>query len=226
MGSKLTVYCLKYAESALSESQVFLGGREDKAIPISFAIYLIKTKGKNILLDAGCTTMPGFEMQNFQSPAEVLAQMGISADEITDIVITHAHHDHIQAVACFPNAVIHIAKAEYEDGSRYIPENRRVITYEDAFCVADGVEILPAGGHNPGSLIGKIQADGIIHIFAGDECYTNANIEKRICTGSLCDIHKARTFVEKYSNPKYRVHTCHDISLKTERIIGYESNTD
>jgi len=30
---------------------------------------------------------------------------------------------------------------------------------------------------------------------------------------------KAKAFIEKYSDPQYCVHTCHSISLKTERIL-------
>ena len=58
-----------------------------------------------------------------------------------------------------------------------------------------------------------------IHILAGDECYTNVNIDKKICTGTFYNKEKSLESIEKYSNKKYRVHTCHDISLKTERII-------
>ena len=56
-------------------------------------------------------------------------------------------------------------------------------------------------------------------MLAGDECYTNDCIDRKIPTGTYCNLDKSREFVEKYSNKKYRVHTCHDISLKTEKIL-------
>ena len=56
---------ITYANSTLPESYVFDGGREDKQIPIIFSVFLLRINGRNILVDAGCDTMPGFEMQNF-----------------------------------------------------------------------------------------------------------------------------------------------------------------
>ncbi|MBO5020849.1 MAG: hypothetical protein J6D52_09320, partial [Clostridia bacterium] len=82
----VSLYCLKYAESVLSENMAFFDGAKEKMIPISFAIYLINTEDKNILVDAGCDTMPGFDMKKYYSPAFVLRQAGFSADEITDVI--------------------------------------------------------------------------------------------------------------------------------------------
>lgn len=95
---KLSVYCIKYAESVLSENMIFDGGCAEKYIPISFAIYLIKIGDRNIIVDAGCDTMPGFDMKNFCSPAFVLRQVGLCTNDITDVIITHSHHDHNEII--------------------------------------------------------------------------------------------------------------------------------
>ena len=217
--NNFSVYCLKYAESELPESMVFDGGNKNKILPISFVIYLIKSGDRNILVDAGCNTMPRFNMKKFYSPAFVLRQLDLNARDITDVIITHSHHDHIKAVKHFRNAMIHIAKSEYESGKNYIPENFKVSLFENESVINKQLKIIECGGHSKGSSIVEIITDKFIHILAGDECYTNENIEKRICTGSFYDKEKSICFVEKYSDKKYRVHTCHDISLKTERII-------
>ena len=219
LNNNLLVYCLKYAESVLSESMAFDGGSKDKQIPISFAVYLIRTKDKNILVDTGCNTMPGFEMKRYFSPIFVLRQMGFSSKDITDIIITHSHHDHIEAVKYFENAVIHISKSEYENAKKYIPNDFKVLIFEKEYDVTPQIKILECGGHAKGSSIVEIKTYDNIHILAGDECYTNENIKNKICTGSFFDKEKLMEFIEKYSNENYRVHTCHDISLKTERII-------
>lgn len=219
LNNNLLVYCLKYAESVLSESMAFDGGSKDKQIPISFAVYLIRTKDKNILVDTGCNTMPGFEMKRYFSPVFVLRQMGFSSKDITDIIITHSHHDHIEAVKYFENAVIHISKSEYENAKKYIPNDFKVLIFEKEYDVTPQIKILECGGHSKGSSIVEIKTDNIIHILVGDECYTDENIEKHLPTGTFIDKNKSVSFIEKYSNKKYRVHTCHDISLKTERII-------
>ncbi|MBO5211875.1 MAG: MBL fold metallo-hydrolase [Clostridia bacterium] len=215
----LSLYSLKYAESVLSESMTLYGGAKEIVTPISFAVYLIKTKDKNILVDAGCDTMPDFVMKGFYSPAFVLRQVGLSADEITDVIITHSHHDHIEALNHFKNALVHISEEEYLNGRKYIPDNMRVNIFKETSVIDNQIEVIKWGGHSVGSAIVEIKDNNITHILAGDECYINDCIVRRISTGAYYDLEKSRVFVEKYSDKKYRVHTCHDISLKTEKII-------
>ena len=215
----MKAYCLKYAQSTLPERMVFAGGDWEKRVPISFAIYCIQVGGRNILVDAGCDTMPGFEMEWISSPAAVLQAAGLTAAEITDVVLTHSHHDHIDGVKHFENAVIHITKTEYEKGKAYIPEGASVNAFETEYELAPGVRIVLWGGHATGSAIVELAVGEAIHVFAGDECYTNANITERIPTGACANPEKAMEFIQKYSQKPYIVHTCHDQTLKTERII-------
>ncbi len=217
--SKLLLYCLKYAESVLRESMFFYKGSAEKYYPISFAIYLIKIGQRNVLVDAGCETMPGFEMNWICSPTTVLEQIGLNNADITDVIITHAHHDHIEAVKHFPNASIYISKKEYQQGKKYIPEGFKVITFENKCFFAPNVKIVEWGGHSQGSAIVEIETKEITHIIAGDECYINDCIKNKIPTGSYYNLAKSREFVEKYNDSLYCVHTCHDAELKTERII-------
>lgn len=217
--NSLSVYSIKYAESTLPESMVFDGGNKEKFLPISFTFYLIKTEDKRILVDAGCNTMPGFNMKKHYSPAFVLRTVGLTADEITDVIITHAHHDHIEAIGYFKKAVIHISKEEYENARNHISDDMNVNVFNQEYIISPEIKIIEIGGHSKGSSIVELKAKDTTHIFAGDECYTNANIEDKICTGTPCNKDKSSDFIKKYSNKKYLVHTCHDISLKTERII-------
>jgi glyoxylase-like metal-dependent hydrolase (beta-lactamase superfamily II) len=216
---ELSLYCLKYGASVLSENMVFLGGSKEKVIPISFAIYFIQVGDRKILVDAGCDTMPGFEMKEFYSPAFVLRTMRLTADEITDVIITHAHHDHIEAIKHFRNAVVHITEEEYLNGKKYIPDNMPVNVFKDKYVIAPQITIIKWGGHSIGSSIVEIKMEDTIHILAGDECYTNGCIDRKIPTGCYYNLDKSRSFIKNYSNKKYRVHTCHDISLKTEKIL-------
>ena len=215
----VSLYCLKYAESVLPENMAFFDGSKEKVIPISFAIYLIKTEDKNILVDVGCDTMPGFNMKRFYSPAFILRQVGLSANEITDVIITHAHHDHIEALKHFKNAIIHITEEEYLNGKNYIPDDMTVNAFQEENIINTQIKVIKWGGHSVGSAIVEITNANEIHILAGDECYVNECITRKIPTGTYHDFEKSKVFVEKYSNNKDRVHTCHDISLKTERII-------
>lgn len=216
---KLAVYCLKYARSVLPERMVFADGSAEKTVPIAFAVYLICAGERKILVDAGCDTMPGFRMEEHISPAEALEQLGVRRKEITDVIITHAHHDHIQAVGHFEQATVHITQTEYQRGKPHIPQAMKVNLFEEELELLPGLRVIRWGGHAKGSAIVSLETGGQVHIFAGDECYTNQNLAENRCTGSFCNREKAEEFVARFRTGTYCVHTSHDNSLKTKRIL-------
>ena len=217
--NNISLYCLKYAETTLPESMIFNGGEKSKKLPITFSVYLIKLNDRNILVDAGCDTMPGFVMKEHYSPSFAVREADITADEITDVIITHSHHDHIEAIKHFKNAVVHITKSEYERGKRFIPDGFTVSAFENELELTPQIKIIEWGGHSYGSSVVEIKTDTVTHVLAGDECYTSWNIQNKIGTGASRDRSKSNEFVKKYSDEKYVVHTCHDKTLKTERIL-------
>lgn len=219
MHNALSLFCLKYAESLLPERMIFAGSDSNEKSPIAFAIYLIRIGNRNILVDAGCDTMPDFKMRKFYSPSFVIRWADVSVDEITDVIITHSHHDHIEGLKHFKNATVHISDSEYEKGKRYIPESLSVNLFEGEYEIDDGIKIVEVGGHSKGSCVVEIETDGKTVVLAGDECYSNSNIKEKIPTGSYSDKEKSVGFVEKYSDNRYIVLTSHDISLKTQKII-------
>ena len=97
---------VEYGKSVLPEKMIFINGDENKSREIVFKVYLIKTDEKLILIDAGCETMPGFVMRDFIGTVRALKNINITPDEITDVVITHSHHDHMECVKYFKNIVI------------------------------------------------------------------------------------------------------------------------
>ena len=201
---------VEYGKSVLPESMIFINGDENKFREIVFKVYLIKTSQKLILVDAGCETMPGFVMRDFIGTVQALKNIDIAPDEITDVLITHSHHDHIECVKYFKNAVIHIQSDEYENGKRYIPDDFNVNVFENEFSVCENVKIVKIGGHSKGSCIVEIKNDDKTYIISGDECYLRECLTEKIPTGSSFNQNASREFVEKYSDSKYTVLLCHE----------------
>lgn len=85
-------------------------------IDLGMNILLLKNKEKLILIDVGAGNV--FNSENGRL-VENLQYAGISVDEITDIVLTHAHPDHIGGLTdrkenlTFPNAKVYLAQEEY-----------------------------------------------------------------------------------------------------------------
>ena len=199
-----------YAKSVLPESWVFKNGSEEKLIPIIFRIYLLKTENRLILVDAGCETMPGFVMTNFIGPIKALDNLGISPEQITDLIITHAHHDHIQCVKYFKNAVIYIQKDEYEAGKGYFTEKLDIRTFDEEMPICDGIKAVKIGGHSIGSSIAEITDGNGTYIIAGDELYSRECIKRQVLPGAPYNPENSKKFLEKYCKGGYNVLLCHD----------------
>ena len=208
--SEIKITPVKYGESFLPESMVFQNGSKDKSIPIVFLVYLIKKEGRLILVDAGCVTMPGFEMSNFIGPVKGREKLGINPEDITDVIITHAHHDHIECVRCFNNATIYIQRDEYESGKSYFSENMDIRLFDDRADVCPGVKVIKIAGHSKGSCIVEITDGEDKYIVTGDECYLRECLERKIPTGSSYCLENSIKFIEKYSGNEYKVLLCHE----------------
>lgn len=210
MTKKLEIIPIEYGKSVLPESMVFKGGAEDKTYPIVFMIYLIKVQDRLILIDAGCETMPGFDMREFIGPIKALGKYGITPNDITDVVITHAHHDHIECVSKFKNAVIYIQRDEYESGKNYFDEGMNIKLFNDEMQICSTVKAVKIGGHSKGSCVVEITDNGEKYLIAGDECYLRQCIDKRMPTGTSYCYSKSCEFIEKYCGGEYTVLLCHD----------------
>lgn len=201
---------IDYGKSTLDECAVYEGGSRTDTIPILFSVFLIITEDKNILVDAGCETMPGFEMEDFVGTVAALKEKGYTPEDITDVIITHADHDHIECVKYFQNATIYIQKDEYESGASYIPEVMSVRTFAEEYEIEKGIKILKVGGHQKGSCIVECEIDDKIHVFCGDECYSYYNLIHKIPTASCYSKENSTYFIHHYSSDKYICYLCHE----------------
>ena len=206
----MKITAVDYGESTLPENMIFRGGDPAKALPITFTVYLLQDGDRSILVDAGCETMPGFDMKDFIGPIKALRNIGISLEEITDLIITHAHHDHIECAKYFKNAVTYIQKDEYEAGKDYLAENLNIRTFEEEMQVCNGIKAVKVGGHSKGSSIVEITDSDKKYIIAGDECYMRDCLTKQIPTGISYNPEKSRAFIQKYGKDGYTVLLCHD----------------
>jgi len=170
---------------------------------MAMGLAIIKGENRNILIDSGVDTDPvGMQMLNSRgyydciSPAKAVEMVGLKAGDITDIIITHAHWDHIGAIHCFPNAHFYIQKAEYLTWLEWLtlpPEFSiltRCITQEhfeqlvhlgkdhrltllDGPCdnLFPGVHIRTGSGHSIASQMAIIETEHQSYMAVGDAAY-------------------------------------------------------
>lgn len=79
--------------------------------------WLIKGNGKNILVDCGfwkdIEDAKEFKLSSYQRPDSALLKLGIKAGDVTDVILSHPHWDHIDGIGLFPNAQVWIQKEDY-----------------------------------------------------------------------------------------------------------------
>jgi glyoxylase-like metal-dependent hydrolase (beta-lactamase superfamily II) len=113
------IYALKYfGLHSVPVSELAMSAPKKDTMNMFFMYWLIRgNNGKNILVDAGfLKDLDIFKQLNatfYIRPDSVLLELNINPDEITDIILTHPHWDHIDGVSLFPKAHVWIQKEDY-----------------------------------------------------------------------------------------------------------------
>lgn len=215
---KLTA--LQYGTTEIHEGMAFPDGDRQKKLPIALLFFLLEVGERKLLIDVGCDTMPGYPLYTFQSPVEVLEAYGVGREEITDVFLTHSHHDHADAVRYYPQATIHLHAAAVERAKRFLSDEAQLHPFEEEYCFADGVRFRYIGGHAAGSSIALITDAEKTLVLCGDECYLADNLRLEIPTGSCIDPEKSAAFVAEYRKACYQSILSHDPELVGK--IGYK----
>jgi glyoxylase-like metal-dependent hydrolase (beta-lactamase superfamily II) len=119
MGCKQTekyqVFAVKFCEEGKSSAnQLILGANTNDSVDICNMFWLIQDrKGKNILVDAGFIDSTN-SLGKYIRPDSVLQRLNISSQDISDIILTHPHYDHIDGISLFPKAQVWIQKEDYD----------------------------------------------------------------------------------------------------------------
>ena len=112
------VFTLKYMDSGKAAANaVAMGGKESDTIHSYFMFWLMKGQdNRNILVDAGfidTTRVKNPNYKDYVRPDILLQQMNLTSDDISDLIITHPHWDHIGGITLFPKAKLWMNKADY-----------------------------------------------------------------------------------------------------------------
>lgn len=93
-------------------SEIAVGATAKDTLQGNMAIWLLKgNNGKTILVDAGYVNKD--HPKNYISPDSVLQKLRIKPEDITDIVLTHPHWDHIGGIHLFPNAMVWMQEDDF-----------------------------------------------------------------------------------------------------------------
>ena len=184
-------------------AELVIGAPQDQKMDIAMVFWLIRGNRHNILFDAGFHREKWFKeftIKDFLSPDEAVKLAGVQPADITDIVISHAHWDHMDGIDLFPKATVWIQKEEfhhYTGEAWQSSEGHGGIDPEDVqFLVrlntegrlrlvdGDNQEILPGiraytgARHTYASqYLSVAEPDGKPFVLASDNCYLYRNLK-------------------------------------------------
>ena len=152
----------------------------DDRLTLSVNALLVRNGKRVILIDSGLGSAARGAL------ASSLSTAGVTPDEVTDVLITHSHFDHVGGLAdsdgklVFQNAVIRMSAAEWNwmKGQPDAAALSKVIdghvqTFNPGQTIAPGVTAVALDGHTPGHVGYEITSDGQSVLDIGDMAHSS-----------------------------------------------------
>jgi glyoxylase-like metal-dependent hydrolase (beta-lactamase superfamily II) len=202
------VIALRYATHARPASDNFLyppaagDDPHDYPMPIDYFVWVIRKAERVIVVDTGFDH-PAAEARGrtlIKHPIEALRAIGVHAEEVHDVVITHLHYDHAGNLGAFPNARFHLQDSEMDFATGRCmchPRLRRPFELEDVLTIVtrlyagrvnfvDGDQEIAAGisvhhvpGHTRGLQCVRVETARGPVVLASDALHFYANAERQ-----------------------------------------------
>jgi glyoxylase-like metal-dependent hydrolase (beta-lactamase superfamily II) len=196
------LHAIKYGElKARKRSDLFVGGDpHDGRIDMDYFIWAAIGSGRVCVVDTGFGPEVAARRGRtyVQSPVESLARLGVDADRVEDVVVTHLHFDHVGNFELFPNARLHVqdselsfvtgrqmthaymrAVYEVEDvvGMVRAVYGERVVFHDGDAQILPGIETFLIGGHTRGLQAVRVETARGRVVLASDAAHYYENIE-------------------------------------------------
>lgn len=198
---------------------------DDNTCVLTMRVALVRTdSGRLVLIDNGAgekqlDRLGYYRFFDLVDLGQALADRGIQAEEITDVVLTHLHFDHCgyttrregeRLVMAFPNATHWVSRRQWEnflhpsplEAESYFLENMAAVEANGQLRLIDGetridpqVTLRLFDGHTPGQIVAYIRGKSRAYLFAGDVIPLMASLSPAWI--SAYDLHAARSYDEK-----------------------------
>jgi glyoxylase-like metal-dependent hydrolase (beta-lactamase superfamily II) len=211
-GPEYSIQAIRYATSpGFPAAGLVIGAPKDEKVDIAMVIWLIRGGGRNILFDTGFhreSWLKYFPMADFARPDEAVKAAGVKPEDITDIVISHAHWDHMGGIDLFPKATVWIQKEEfrYYTGEAWQPGGKHGgidpedvkelvrLNLEGRVRLVDGdnVEIFPGiraytgARHTYASQFIRVEGTPVF-VLASDNCYLYRNLAEHKASATFSE---------------------------------------
>ncbi len=190
-------------------------------------ITLLRSQERTVLIDVGAF--------GIRKPLEKQLKVhGVAPEDVTDVVLTHAHYDHAINFVLFPKANVWIGGEELDwaslqpPGFNPLPElyvrelkvDPRVRTIGAGEEFLPGLKAFAAPGHTPGSMVFYLTATPNPVVFTGDAAKNRVELISR-CVDASEDDAASRASIETIWNlwravPGTLLVPGHDLCMKLD----------
>jgi glyoxylase-like metal-dependent hydrolase (beta-lactamase superfamily II) len=197
------IYAIRYAHMAeRSQAENFIGGdAHDGPMPMDYFVWAAIGPTRRFVIDTGfdAATAATRGRTFLRCPAQSLALVGLDANTVEDVVVTHMHYDHIGNFDKFPKARFHLQDREmaFATGRHMTHRPLRMAfdvetvtglvreVYKDRVQFHDGTaELAPGfslhwvGGHTAGLQVCRVWTERGWVVLASDASHYYANMEE------------------------------------------------
>jgi glyoxylase-like metal-dependent hydrolase (beta-lactamase superfamily II) len=207
-----SIQAIRYAGSpGVPVSELVVGGPKDEKIDIALVVWLIRGGGRIILFDSGFhreTFLKEFPATEYLRPDQAVRLAGVPPEAVTDIVISHAHWDHMGGIDLFPKATVWIQKEEYryytmeawqpngqhggidpEDVKQLVQlntEGRVHLVEGDNVEIFPGIRAYTGSRHTYASQYLRVDGNPPF-VLASDNCYLYRNLASHLASATFSD---------------------------------------
>jgi glyoxylase-like metal-dependent hydrolase (beta-lactamase superfamily II) len=200
------VYAVRYATLVgFGVADLVEGADPGRKLDIAMTVWVLKgPDGRTVLVDAGFyrPLYVNRGVADYTRPDKALEPLGIKPEQVTDVVVTHVHWDHVDGVDLFPKARVWIQKDEFDyytrdarqpGGDRRNPtpgyvlamlklhgEGRVNLVDGDAKEIIPGVTVYTGGRHTFASQYVGVNTKAGRLVIASDNLYLYENLDKHV----------------------------------------------
>lgn len=180
-------------------SRIVSGAPRDERVAMSWYFFVAVGHGRVVLIDCATDALADGGDEGRRAAWSVvrgtrvvaaLARLELRPRDVTDVVLTHHHWDHVEGLVHFPRARVHVHAREWERVVERVraPFDARVTPFtRRSRRVHEGLTATVAGRHTSHQLMVEIQCADHAVVVAGDAAYLYRNIEQGVAVAETAD---------------------------------------